>query len=335
MAPKQKMLVQPGDEFGSLTILSEEGRNKHGHLQYLVRCECGKQYIVSRGYLFQKHPRCRECSDKSGYRQKSRPSLYHLWDVVGHRILLTEPEHDEKGLLVAQMMCLSCGNVSTAYPASIATRKGFRCSQCPPEYYFTIKDDIATGILPNGEKFLIDADDLERVSSYYWRIGKEGYVVSGLCDGKFMRLHNFIMNFEPQNKLYVDHINRNRTDCRKCNLRIVTAQQNSMNTSIIRSSATGLRGVTFDKSNKKYIARIGLNDRRIHLGSSVDPIVCAQMYNWAAPIIFGEFTGELNDVPEPPEWIKRKIEEKCKPYALEAMLATQRYEVISAQTGGD
>ena len=79
------------------------------------------------------------------------------------------------------MMCLSCGNISTAYPASIAARKGFRCSQCPPEYYFTIKDEIATGILPNGEKFLIDADDLERLSSYYWRIGKDGYVVSGLC----------------------------------------------------------------------------------------------------------------------------------------------------------
>mgnify|MGYP002699852889 CR=1 FL=1 len=84
-----------------------------------------------------------------------------------------------------------------------------------------------------------------------------------------------------------------------------------------------LRGVTFDKRIKKYISRIGLNDKRIYLGSSVDPVICAQMYNCAAPIIFGEFAGELNNVPDPPLWIRRKIEEKCKPYMLEAAIATQ------------
>jgi len=47
------------------------------------------------------------------------------------------------------------------------------------------------------------------------------------------------------------------------------------------------------------------------------------MYNWAADLIFGEFAGELNDVPEPPEWIQHHVEEKCKPYMLEAMIATQ------------
>ena len=131
------------------------------------------------------------------------------------------------------------------------------------------------------------------------------------------------MNVSPNKKIYIDHINRDRSDCRKRNLRLVTMQQNCMNSSVIHSSATGLRGVTFDKAKGMYIARIGLNDKRIYLGSSKNPEICAQMYNWAATIIFGEFAGELNDVPEPPEWIKRQVERKCKPYLVEAMVATQ------------
>lgn len=72
-----------------------------------------------------------------------------------------------------------------------------------------------------------------------------------------------------------------------------------------------------------YIARIGLNDKRIYLGSSKNPEICAQMYNWAATIIFGEYAGELNDVPEAPAMVKKQVEEKCKPYLIESMIATQ------------
>lgn len=162
-------------------------------------------------------------------------------------------------------------------------------------------------------------------------MGKDGYIIYTKPGMDTIRLHNFIMNVTPNKKFHIDHINRNRSDCRKCNLRLVTAQQNSMNSSIIRSSATKLRGITFDKSSGRYKARIGLNDRRIMLGSSKDPIECAQMYNWAAPIIFGEFAGELNDVPEPPEWIKRQVERKCEPYKIEAMIAIQPCGIFYVQ----
>lgn len=332
MPPKQKMLVKPGDSFGKLTVLSENGRNKHGHLQYLVRCECGTEYTVARGYLFDEYPRCRNCAEASGYREKMRK--YHLWDVVNHWILLTEPSPDENDKLKCLAMCLSCGNVSVVYPAEIKARKGYQCAKCPSEYYFTIKDGVAYGVLPSGERFLIDEEDVDCVSLYYWHMAKDGYVISTSSHRKKLRLHNFIMRFEPQKKVFIDHINRNPLDCRKCNLRLVTAQQNSMNKSIQKNSTTGYAGVTFSKRSNKYRVRIGLNNKRIELGENRDPVVCAQMYNYASILLFGEFAGHKNDVPDPPEWIKQRVEEKCKPYMLEAMIATQPCGITIAQTKG-
>ena len=54
MPPKQKVSISPGDRFGMLTVISECGRNKHGHLQYLVRCDCNKEYVVNRNFLFRR-----------------------------------------------------------------------------------------------------------------------------------------------------------------------------------------------------------------------------------------------------------------------------------------
>lgn len=332
MAPKQKMLISSGDVFGSLQVLSEVERNKHGHRQYLVRCACGKEYTVDRGFLFDKFPRCRDCAEKSGYRNVRK---YHLWDVVGHWLLCEEPIADTTGLTHCKAICLSCGCESSIIPAAVKHRKSWKCKNCPPNYFFRIEDDGAYGVLPGGEQFIIDIDDIPRVSEIFWHMEKDGYIISAKHGKTAVRLHNFIMNVSPKKKIHIDHINRNRSDCRKCNLRLVTAQQNCMNSSVIQSSATGLRGVTFDKAKDMYIARIGLNDGRIHLGSSKDPVVCAQMYNCAAPIIFGKFAGELNDVPEPPEWIKKKVEKKCKPYMIEAMIATQPCGIFYAKTEGE
>lgn len=56
----------------------------------------------------------------------------------------------------------------------------------------------------------------------------------------------------------VDHINRNGTDNRWSNLRVVCPQVNALNS----KSA----GYTWNKKAKKYQARIGLNGRNISLG---------------------------------------------------------------------
>lgn len=56
----------------------------------------------------------------------------------------------------------------------------------------------------------------------------------------------------------IDHINKNKLDNRIANLRPVTKQENSFNTSA--------KGVYFNKQQKKYASKIMINGKRIHLG---------------------------------------------------------------------
>lgn len=47
----KKYNVQSGSKFGNLTVISEDGRDSHGHIFYLCLCTCGKKKRVSRNHL--------------------------------------------------------------------------------------------------------------------------------------------------------------------------------------------------------------------------------------------------------------------------------------------
>ena len=81
-------------------------------------------------------------------------------------------------------------------------------------------------------KTIIDLDDVDRVSSVKWYYDTStGYVRRDTTKQKIY-LHRFIINvhnnFTPDN--YVDHINRNKLDNRKSNLRLCTNKENMQNT---------------------------------------------------------------------------------------------------------
>jgi hypothetical protein len=318
MPQKQKKSILCGDKIGYLTVLSEVGRGKSGHLQYMVRCDCGKEYIVERGFLMKDNPKCCDCAKKI---RPKKPRL-HAGEIINNWQVLQLAGKNKQEVFLYECQCLLCKNISYKTMSEINSRKGQPCQKCTPDYKFSVHDGIATGILPNGSEFFIDAEDIELVSKYLWHWGKD-YILSTSKHRNTIRLHNLVMGFNPsENKgIQIDHINRKPYDCRKCNLHLVTYQQNSMNKSRLKNSTTGYVGVTFVKNANAYKARIGLNDKRINLGQNKSAVICAQMYNHAASLIFREYAGELNDVPEAPEWVKQKVEAKCKPYLLEAEIA--------------
>jgi|TARA_R100000482_G_scaffold123244_1_gene72782 hypothetical protein len=65
----------------------------------------------------------------------------------------------------------------------------------------------------------------------------------------------------------IDHINHDATDNRIINLREVSGFENQKNRTLQKNSTTGYTGVTWHKTNKKYTARIKVNNKDIHLGS--------------------------------------------------------------------
>lgn len=138
----------------------------------------------------------------------------------------------------------------------------------------------------NGNTFSFDLEDYERIKCYYWYKHKLGYI-KGWVDGKHTMLHRFIMNC-PDDK-EIDHINHNRVNCLKENMRICTRQQNQYNQPMQKSNTSGYKGIDFHKSSGKYRARIRVHGKRINLGYYNSPTEAHAEYCRASLLFHGEF----------------------------------------------
>ena len=112
----------------------------------------------------------------------------------------------------------------------------------------------------DGLKFLIDPDDYEKIKDESFCLNSCGYVRSG----KHKYLHRIIMNVPDS--MQVDHINGNKLDNRKCNLRICTNQENCMNVGKKKNNSSGFKGVCFNKQHQKFQANISIDSKLKHLG---------------------------------------------------------------------
>ena len=57
-------------------------------------------------------------------------------------------------------------------------------------------------------------------------------------------------NASKEKRIYVDHINRNRYDNRRCNLRYVNPTENARNTSKSKANTSGIIGVWWSNKDK-------------------------------------------------------------------------------------
>ena len=88
---------------------------------------------------------------------------------------------------------------------------------------------------------------------------------------------------------YVDHIDGNRGNCRKKNMRTCSQTENNRNTGNQRNNQCGFKGVHWAADRGKWRSDITVNRKHIHLGSFDSPIEAAQAYDRAAFLYFGEF----------------------------------------------
>lgn len=185
-----------------------------------------------------------------------------------------------------------------------------------PNYNFVIDGNIARGVLHDGTSFLIDADMIEEVNKYAFHLNWKGYIYYLAPKGKEnIRLHWLVLGFKNRPNVIIDHINRDKTDCRRENLRITDNQHNSCNRKLSSNNSVGYRGVFFCKQKQMYKSTIGFNYRRIVLWLSEDAVECAQAYNLAARLLFKEYAGYQNEVPETKNmFMKEYVIGKCIPY---------------------
>ena len=136
--------------------------------------------------------------------------------------------------------------------------------------------------LATGEEVLVDAEDFERVSQHKWQIHPKGY-----AKGRLQYMHRFIMN-APKN-MQIDHINDNKLDNRKSNLRLCTNAQNQMSKGLQSNNTSGYRGVYWDKKHNRWGSIIKFNQKQIRLGFYDDVKEAARVYDSKAKELFKDF----------------------------------------------
>ena len=111
---------------------------------------------------------------------------------------------------------------------------------------------------------LVDDEDYEWLSKKKWYFeSSNGYAVNKNAIKIYM--HRLI-NQTPDS-LVTDHINRDRLDNRKINLRSVNSTQNIVNTKIRSDNKSGYKGVFWRKDRKKWSVYFNINKlKRIYCG---------------------------------------------------------------------
>ena len=142
--------------------------------------------------------------------------------------------------------------------------------------------------LAKGSFALVDREDYEETVKYSWRVSTLGYAVRYKPVNRVFYLHRVILNIDDENIL-VDHRNHDTLDCRKSNLRICTRQENARNQKIPKYGESDYKGVSYHKHNDKWVAIIGINGKRIYLGSFTNQIDAAKEYDKAAIKFYGEY----------------------------------------------
>jgi hypothetical protein len=152
---------------------------------------------------------------------------------------------------------------------------------------YEVQEDYVIMYTTKGEPFFVDLDDFWKVKNICWNKNSYGYL-RGWFNNKRILLHRLIMNCP--NDMVVDHINHDTTDNRKVNLRVVTHQQNMMNTKKSKNNTSGVRGVKWHKATNKWSADITIKEKRINLGLYKNFDDAVQARKQAEEKYFGEYS---------------------------------------------
>ena len=160
-------------------------------------------------------------------------------------------------------------------------------------------DDTVRRIpLSNGQFVLVDAADYEWLSQYNWHLCGGGYAAR--CEkSKRILMHRQIM--QPPDGMLVDHIDGNKANNCRSNLRLCTRPENQRNARKERGCASQYKGVFRDKRCNKWFAKYRDRGKYHGLGYFDLEVDAARAYDYAAVLHYGEFA-RLNFPEEwPPE----------------------------------
>lgn len=145
-----------------------------------------------------------------------------------------------------------------------------------------------------GKFAMVDEADFDYLNKFSWWLGANGYVYGRIDSSrKMVLMHRCIL---ATNKgMEVDHINSDRLDNQRSNLREATRQEQLFNCKKRSNAVTSIyRGVSLDRKKNLWIAQIKKkNDngvsKNFYLGAFKHELDAVLRYNIAAIDLFGEY----------------------------------------------
>lgn len=129
--------------------------------------------------------------------------------------------------------------------------------------------------------------DKHLVDKYTWFIN-DGYPIAHIKGSNIKKmLHRLIMG-DPY-KLQVDHIDMDKTNNTRENLRICTQQNNIRNRQKQANNKSGKKGVCWHKASKKWVAQITIEGKRTYLGTYETIDEAYEVYCKVEKEHFGEY----------------------------------------------
>ncbi len=173
--------------------------------------------------------------------------------------------------------CDKPANCKDLCPTHYARQRKYNSYFLPDPVKINIKNDYAEIEILDVRgnivaRSMIDIDDVDKVKEYKWHLS-HGYV-NNRAKGK---LHRYLLKC-PAN-MVVDHINRNRIDNRKSNLRICTQEENKRNIGKRVNNKSGHIGVSWHTKAGKWAAELTYKGTKYYLGLFKDRLAAAKAYD--------------------------------------------------------
>ena len=199
-------------------------------------------------------------------------------DLTGQRFgkftVIERTENGNRGQVRYMCRC-ECGTIVIKDAGDIVKniRNGVQSScgcfdskRKPNDYSFN--GSVGYCHLSNGDVVTFDTEDYDKIKEYRWSKSGKTHVQCSKWNGtKYVTLYIHRLIMDCPDGMVVDHINGDKLDNRKCNLRVCTQQENSWNARISSRNKYGYKGVYFDARNNSYTARVNIGKKTHHIGS--------------------------------------------------------------------
>lgn len=267
-----------GQRFGKLIAISiseEETKKRKGHNKiWKCLCDCGNITYASQANLVKGNVKSCGCYIKEArFKDMTGERFGHLTVISRGEDVVEKDKHAKRGYNIRRTWNCICGcgnyknNILEKRLKSGAViscgcdlvEKRKQIAQNNKKYNtYDLSGEYGVGYDAKGKTFIFDLDDYEKIKNTSWNVKYDDYVESRIGK-KNISQHRLIMDFPD---CHIDHINHKTNDNRKCNLRLVSREENQANTKTRVDNTSGTKGVYYNKGMNRWIACLHENGIR-------------------------------------------------------------------------